>query len=237
MKKRNIILISVLLLLLVAMIFSYFTQGIIYQIINLDSQKVADFLEPFKAWAFILYFIVMICEVIFAPIHPFPFYVAGAIIFGPFIAAVLACLGGAVGGAIAFLIAKKWGRKHVEKIVSKEKIEKFDNFTRKHGGLSVFLLRVNPLTSTDIWSYIAGISKVSFWKFMIGTFVGLIPAIFIQVYIGIPIKDNPLLFKLFMIVILLYFLVAVFLILWVKRSSRKNLKHENQDLKHKHDHL
>jgi uncharacterized membrane protein YdjX (TVP38/TMEM64 family) len=236
MKKRNLILISIIVLLIAAIIFSYISDGIIYKIINLDSQTVADFLTPFNGWAFVIYFLVMVCEVIFAPIHPFPFYVAGAIVFGPFIAGVIACLGGAVGGAIAFFIAKKWGRKYVEKLVSKSKVEKFDGFSRKYGGLSVFFLRVNPLTSTDAWSYVAGISKISFWSFMFWTFLGLIPSTFIQTYIGIPIKNNPLFFKLFMGIILIYFLVAIFLIFWAKKSYQKNQEPESQDLKHKHDH-
>jgi len=219
-KKRNIILILILLSLFTLMLYSYLAQGIIYQIINLDSQSVVTFLEPFEGWAFVIYFLVMVCEVIFAPIHPFPFFVAGAMIFGPFVAGVIACLGGAIGGAIAFWIAKKWGRKYVEKLVSKSKVEKFDDFSKKRGGLAVFLLRVNPLTSTDAWSYVAGISKISFWSFMIWTFLGLIPSTFIQTYIGIPIKNNPLLFKLFMGIILIYFLVAIFLIFWAKKSSR-----------------
>lgn len=234
MKKRNVIAIIIVFILLALMTYSYFTQGIIYQIINLDSDRVVDLLAPFKGWAFVVYFLIMILEVVVAPFHPFPFYVAGAMIFGPFLAGVLACLGGAIGGAIAFWIAKKWGRRHVEKIVSKERIEKFDNFSKKHGGLSVFLLRVNPLTSTDLWSYVAGVSKISFWKFMIGTFIGLIPAIFIQVYIGIPIKNNPILFKLFMVGILLYLIIAIFLIFWIRKSSQKNQALLSQGSKRKH---
>lgn len=236
MKKRNLILLLVVILILGVMTFSYFNQGIVYKIINLDSDKVVNLLSPFKGWAFIIYFLIMILEVVIAPFHPFPFYVAGAMIFGPFLAAVLACLGGAIGGAIAFWIAKKWGRRHVEKIVSKERIEKFDNFSKNHGGWSVFLLRVNPLTSTDLWSYVAGVSKISFWKFMIGTFIGLIPAIFIQVYIGIPIKNNPILFKLFMVGILLYLIIAIFLVFWIKKSSQKNQEHVNPGSKRKRGH-
>ncbi len=234
-KKSNVILILILVSLFTLMMFSYLTEGLIYQIINLDASSIVTFLDPFEGWAFAIYFIIMILEVIFAPIHPFPFYVAGAIIFGPLLAGIIACIGGAIGGAIAFFIAKRWGRKYVEKLVSKDKIKRFDEFTEKHGGLSVFLLRVNPLTSTDAWSYVAGVSKISFWTFMVGTFIGLVPSTFLQTYIGLPIKDNTLLFKLFMVIILLYFLIAIFLIFF-RKSSQKNPEHENQDLKHKRGH-
>ncbi|MFA5953806.1 MAG: VTT domain-containing protein [Candidatus Pacearchaeota archaeon] len=220
-KIINILVLIIFILIVVWIVSSYISNGIIYKIINLDSEYIVNILGPYKAWAFVIYFLVMVCEVIFAPIHPFPFYVAGSILFGPFIAGVLACLGGAVGGAIAFKIAKKWGRRYVERIFSKEKIEKFDNFSKKRGGISIFLLRLNPLTSTDAWSYIAGVSKVSFWSFMIWTFLGLIPSTFLQTYLGIPIKNNPWLFKIFMAIVILYLIVALFLIFY---SSKKNSK-------------
>ena len=224
MQKRKIIhrlIWFLFLLILIWIVTSYIAQGLIYKFINLDSEYIVEVLEPYKGWAFLIYTVVMVLEVILAPIHPFPFYIAGSFLFGPFVAGILACIGGAIGGAIAFKIAQKWGRKYVEKIISEKKIEKFDKFSEKNGGIAIFFLRLNPLTSTDAWSYVAGVSKISFWSFMLWTFLGLIPSTFLQTYLGIPIKNNPWLFKIFMSVVVIYLLVAVFLIFYANRKSKK----------------
>ena len=224
MKHHKIIkslILTVFFLVIVWAITSYISHALVYKFINLDPQTIVRVSESYGVWAFLIYFLIMVFEVIFAPIQPFPFYIAGSILFGPFIAGVLACLGGAIGGVIAFQIAKKLGRKYAEKLVSQKQIKKFDDFSKKYGGISLFFLRLNPITSTDAWSYIAGVSKISLVSFTIWTFLGLIPSTFLQTYLGIPIKNNPLLFKLFMVVVVIYFFIVVFLIIYANRRVKK----------------
>jgi uncharacterized membrane protein YdjX (TVP38/TMEM64 family) len=206
-----------------------------YSIININPDSLTNMFSEYKFLSIIIYLIIMILEVIIAPFHPLLFYIVGGIIFGPLLATILAILGGAIGGIIVFFIAKKWGRKWVEKKVPENKRARFDKFSEKYGGWAVFLLRLNPLTSTDLWNYVAGISKIGFWPYILGTTAGLIPATFIQIYLGVPIKNNPLFFKIFLIAIILYLIIGIALIFLLKNSpSQKNPKHVNQGLKQKH---
>jgi uncharacterized membrane protein YdjX (TVP38/TMEM64 family) len=46
----------------------------------------------------------------------------------------------------------------------------------------IVLLRVNPLTSADLVSYAAGLTSVSIWRVMVGTFLGMAPLCFAQAY-------------------------------------------------------
>ena len=48
----------------------------------------------------------------------------------------------------------------------------------------VFLLRVNPLTSSDLVSYAAGLTHLSVWKVMLGTLAGMAPLCFAQAYLA-----------------------------------------------------
>ncbi len=91
---------------------------------------------------------------------------------------------------------------------------KFDNFSKKYGGFAIFLLRVNPLTTTDLVSYLAGLSKIKFWKFILWTGLGLVPMIFIQTYFGdVFVKGNGILSALVIILSVLYLIFFVYLIL------------------------
>ena len=55
----------------------------------------------------------------------------------------------------------------------------------RHGTLSVALLRVNPLTSSDIVSYAAGLTSMSTSRVMIGTMFGMAPLCYIQSYLSV----------------------------------------------------
>ena len=48
----------------------------------------------------------------------------------------------------------------------------------------IFLLRVNPLTSSDLVSYAAGLTRLSVWKLMLGTLAGMAPLCFAQAYLA-----------------------------------------------------
>lgn len=218
MKPRHF-LIPISLLALALLFYSYFSHGAIFSILTISPESFASFFAQYKLLAAIIFILIMIIEVVFAPFHPLLFYLAGAMIFGPFLALILAVIGGVIGGIIAFYIARKWGRKYIERKISKTKREKFDKFSEKYGGWAMFLLRLNPLTSTDLWNYVAGLSKVKFWPYIIGTTLGLIPATALMIYLGTPIQNSPVLFQVFIIAIILYFIIGILLFIGLKKKK------------------
>ena len=225
-KKRltNWIVLTFLLAILAFFIYSYFTKGFFYSLINFNQGEMISFISSFKKVSFLVYILLIIAGIIFAPIHPFLFYVAGGIVFGPYVSWFLTMIGVAIGSSIAFIIARRYGRGFVEERIKKESIEKFDKFSDKYGVLSIFILRVNPLTSSDVWSYLAGLTKMKLWKFLTWTLLGLAPAIFIQTYLGKTIGENTILFKIFVAVAVIYFtilLLGFFYFLFLKKLKKK----------------
>lgn len=218
-KSRNFLILALILVFLVLAYFFLFKNPI-KNVLNFSPEQLSSLYSSKPIITIIAYILIMILEVVIAPFHPFLFYVAGSIIFGPLLAIILAVLGGVVGGIIAFYIAKKLGRKWVEKKVPESKRKEFDKFSKKYGGWTIFLLRLNPLTSTDLWNYVAGISKVSFWSYIIGTTFGLIPATLLQIYLGVPIKNSPFLFNLFIILLILYVIIAIILFCFLAKKKR-----------------
>jgi uncharacterized membrane protein YdjX (TVP38/TMEM64 family) len=208
-KKRLVIWGTIILAVLIFFIYSYITKGFFYSWVNINQNELISLLSSFEEISFLIYILLIVLGVIFAPIHPFIFYIAGGIFFGPYLSWVLIMVGVTIGSSIAFKISKRYGRKFVEKNVSKNNIARFDKISDKYGSLSIFLLRVNPLTSSDIWSYIAGLTRIKFWKFLMWTLLGLAPAIFVQVYFGKAIGENPLLFKIFIGIAISYLAILL----------------------------
>jgi uncharacterized membrane protein YdjX (TVP38/TMEM64 family) len=212
-----------LLIILVFFLYSYLTKGFFYSIVNLNQEELVSTLSSLGGFSYLAYILLIVLGVIFAPIHPFIFYVTGGIVFGPYISWALTIIGVAIGSSIAFKLSHIYGRAFVDKHVSKKHIEKFDRLSDKYGSIAIFLLRVNPLTSSDAWSYIAGLTKIKFWRFLSYTLLGLAPSIFVQVYFGKEIGGNPLLFKIFIGIAILYItLLAIGLIyLFLIKKKKK----------------
>ena len=77
-------------------------------------------------------------------------------------------LGSLAGSWLNYLIAMKFGRKVLEKFVSKDKLDKLDRFFDKHGHISTFNGRLIPVIRQYI-SFPAGLSKMNGWKFTLYT--------------------------------------------------------------------
>jgi uncharacterized membrane protein YdjX (TVP38/TMEM64 family) len=234
-KRKNnskVILGIIILIVLGFFIYSYLTKGFFYSIVNLDQESLVNTLSSLGAFSFLAYIFLIVIGIIFAPIHPFIFYVTGGIVFGPYLSWGLTMVGVAIGSSIAFKLSQKYGREFVDKHVSKKHTEKFDKISEKYGSIAIFLLRLNPLTSSDVWSYIAGLTKIKFWRFLGYTLLGLAPAIFVQVYFGKEIGDNPVLFKIFVGIAILYLTVLILGLTYfyfIKRKDKLSKKKENKD--------
>jgi len=224
MKKRTkgIALIIVFIGILALLIHSYFNKGIIFFLMEGDAQILVDYFQNFNSFTIFIFVFLIILEVIFAPIPPLVLYITGGILFGSFLGGTLALIGNLIGAGLAFGIADYWGGDFIKKQIPKKIKKKFRNFFRHYGPLSIFILRVNPLTSSDIFSYAAGLTKMNFWKFILATALGLIPIIYLQSYLGQTILSNPFLFKLFLILGFIYIIIFVWIFIYFKTKKKKD---------------
>lgn len=210
--KGNWIFLIILILVIIWFAYSYFNQGIIFSLIHSDSAQVVQFVESFGIFAALIFVFLVILEVVLAPMPPLVLYIVAGFLFGGFLGGVLTLIGNLAGAMIDFKIARKIGRKKIEKTMNKNLKKKFDKFFDKHGALSIFILRINPLTTSDLVSYLAGLTKIKPIKFLIATGVGLIPLIFIQTYLGDVIKNSPIISALVILFSIFYLLIFIYLI-------------------------
>ena len=71
-----------------------------------------------------------------------------------------------------------------ENYLARSALAPYEARIMRSGAWVVFLLRVNPLTSSDLVSYAAGLTRLSVWKLMLGTLAGMAPLCFAQSYLA-----------------------------------------------------
>ena len=206
--KRYRYLIFVLALVAVFISWSYSSNGFIYSLVNSNVDSLVFMVQGYGTYGLLGYLLLVVLEVVIAPIPGLALYAAGGVLFGTLWGSLLAILGNMVGAAICFKIASTWGRKRFEQTVNRKMLDKFNKYVDKYGVLAMFVLRVNPLTSSDIFSYVAGFTRMKFWHFMLGTFLGLTPLVFVQAYFGHTfVSGNAFLYLLFLMLCVVYFIV------------------------------
>lgn len=170
--------------------WSYAQDGIVFELLNGEStaeQKVAalrSFVENFGAAAPLVYAGFVTAEVVVAPLPGTMLYAPGGLIFGGFWGGALSLAGNVLGAGIACQLMRLIAGNHAERFVARSALAPYEDKISERGAWVVFLLRVNPLTSSDLVSYAAGLTHVSVWQVMVGTLAGMAPLCFGQAYLA-----------------------------------------------------
>lgn len=222
--RKHIILFLSLSLLVFWLIYSYYTKGIFYSVVSNDVDKVVNYIQSLKPFSAFFFIFLVTLESVVAPIPPFLLYFIGGLIFGPLIGGIFALIGNVLGAMIAFTIARTFRKDFIEEKIPEKIRKKFDTFSEKYGTLSLFLLRLNPFTSSDLFSYVAGFTKMSIKSLIICTGLGLAPIIFLQTFFGGIMYNHPIFLTIVLIVSLLYLIVFIYGIIYliIKRFNNRN---------------
>ena len=152
---------------------------------------VAAWLEVFNAWVSELGVLGM---VLFALVYAVAtvlmvpgslLTLAGGAVFGLLPGFVTILHGATLGAALAFLVSRFVARKHVESwIQEKPSFDVIDKAVAKQGWKIVFLTRLSPVFPFNFQNYAYGLTSVSFWHYVLASWIGMIPGAFLYVYFG-----------------------------------------------------
>jgi len=148
----------------------------------ISATKLQQFIQSFGFWAPFAYIIIYAI----GPILMFPgsiLSLAGGLAFGPLWGTMYTVFAATIGACGAFWVARIMGRGFVEKL-AKGKLKTFDDSVAEHGLKVILFLRLVPLFPFNALNYAAGLSKMRFVDYLIGTLVGIIPGTFAYVYLG-----------------------------------------------------
>lgn len=206
-----------LLLVLVCVLCSWLSEGIAFQLLRPDTTGAArvvalhQFFRQAGVWAPLVYILFVTIEVIVAPIPGLLLYAPGGLIFGPWLGGLLALTGNVLGSGISCGLTRSFGPGWLHRIGSTNSIERLQSALERRGGWVIVLLRLNPLTSSDLVSYAAGFTRIRIRTVMLATGIGMAPLCFAQAWLSDSIfnKWPELLWPLLMLSVVYLIIVTV----------------------------
>ncbi|MEC7501908.1 MAG: VTT domain-containing protein [Planctomycetota bacterium] len=209
---------------------SYRSQGLAWSLFNLSlssDQKLVAIRDAFHAWGLlapIAYLMLVTGEVVIAPIPGTLLYLPGGMLFGGFWGGTLAVAGNTIGAGISCqLMRSLLGTNARERIAQQSFFKQNRDRIERHGIAIIVLLRLNPLTSSDLVSYAAGATKIPLHHVMIGTMIGMAPLCYVQAFMSMTLFEwFPWLIWPFVTMVVIY-LGILFWLLW-KSTKSVNLR-------------
>jgi uncharacterized membrane protein YdjX (TVP38/TMEM64 family) len=213
--KNGIVNLLLIVVFVLAILFLSITYGKEITLLVSNPEKFRNWINSFGSLGILVFIGIQVFQVVVFVIPGEVVQVAGGYLYGTILGTLYSVIGITIGSLICFLIARILGYDFVKKIVSEEKLKKFDYIINNPKGETVlFLLFFLPGMPKDALSYIAGITPVKFFNFFIITLFARLPGIFFSAYIGSNLGSK----NYFMAALVAVIAVALFLAAVYKRD-------------------
>lgn len=219
MKKDKIKLLKYLVAIIFGAVFLYLMIKYGRRLSHLRVREVKRFILSYGNFSSVIFLILYSLKPIVLFIPVWPLSVIAGNIFGPYKALMLSMAGCFLSGTLAFFLAKFLGRSFVDKLL-KGKAMTLDSNIEKHGLKIMAIMRLTFVFPYDPLSYAAGLTKMKYRDFIIGTMIGVFPEMVSYSFVGKNL-EHPLSFKFAIPIILIIVIAAGALYIY---KSSKNVK-------------
>lgn len=170
---------------------AFFGVGLLFLLFALASWAVNEY-EPYlqslisenEEFGAIIYLVLAMTATVIAPLSALPLMPLVSVLYGWVWAAILSIVGWLFGAWIAFIIARRWGRRIVSHFVSLKSLDKLEaKIPTEHLFWYVVLLRI--IVPADALSYALGLfSSIGTRQYLVATLLGITPFAFVWAYAG-----------------------------------------------------
>ena len=137
--------------------------------------------------------VVIICliaiAIIITPVPSAPIALVSGALYGHTFGTIYVVIGALLGASLAFMISRKLGYDYINRKLHHRMPVKIVG-SQNTLMMIVFVTRLAPFISFDVISYAAGLTKLTVWRFILATLMGIVPISFILAHLGSEVKDG-----------------------------------------------
>ena len=148
------------------------------------AEELRLWIDQFGVFAPLVFVLIQTLQVIVAPIPGQIVALVAGYLFGAVAGTVYSLTGVLIGSAIAFSLAKRYGRSLVEDVLHEDVVDRFDGFVERVGVPGLFVLVIIPGLPDDAICFLSGLTRWRLRSFMAVIAVGRLPAYVLTVYAG-----------------------------------------------------
>lgn len=141
---------------------------------------------------------------VWGPVFVVVFYVGACVLFFPgsvltlgagfifklLVGTITVSIGSTLGACAAFLVGRTVGRGWISsKIATNKKFAAIDSAVGQQGFKIVLLVRLSPVFPFNLLNYAFGLTRVSFAKYALASWIGMMPGTVMYVYFGTGLRN------------------------------------------------
>lgn len=147
-----------------------------------DTIKIQQWFKDFGWIAPLVLIFAMVAQMFLIVVPTIALMVVSILAYGPVWGSLIVFVAVFTASSVGYWIGRYFGPGIVDKIIGHKTEKKVADFLKDYGFWAIFITRLNPFLSNDAISFVGGILKMSYRKFITATIAGIAPlTIFIAI--------------------------------------------------------
>ncbi|MDC6350048.1 TVP38/TMEM64 family protein [Zeaxanthinibacter sp. PT1] len=147
-----------------------------------DEARIKEWISGFGFLGPIVLVLAMILQMFLIIIPTILLMVVSVLAYGPIWGSLIIFVAVGCASSVGYAIGRFLGEGKVGKLIGGKTEHKISQFIEDYGFWAVVVTRLNPFLSNDAISFVAGILRMGYWRFMGATLLGIAP---LTIYLAI----------------------------------------------------
>ncbi|HSI68976.1 MAG TPA: TVP38/TMEM64 family protein [Gillisia sp.] len=152
-----------------------------------DEERIEQWVSQFGYIGPLVIILAMVLQMFLLIIPTLALMVVSILAYGPWWGSLIVFAAVYAASSIGYLIGAYLGPVIVEKLIGAKTEKKIGQFIEDYGFWAIFITRLNPMLSNDAISFVAGLLRMGYWRFIAATLVGIAP---LTIFIAIMGQSN-----------------------------------------------
>ncbi|MFD3001589.1 TVP38/TMEM64 family protein [Pontibacter toksunensis] len=149
-----------------------------------DEQRISDWVSQFGFWGPFFIILAMVAQMFLLVINAVALMLVAIIAYGHFWGSLIAIAAVAVASTVGYWIGHGLGEAGVSKLIGRKSEKKIVKFVDNYGIWAVIIARISPFLSNDAVSFVAGLARMGYIKFLGATLAGIVPLTVLLAWLG-----------------------------------------------------
>jgi uncharacterized membrane protein YdjX (TVP38/TMEM64 family) len=125
-----------------------------------------------------------VAQVLLAPVPGQFVGLVNGYLYGVWLGTLYSMIGLVLGTILAMLLARRFGRPLIERLVKPETWERWDRLARRQGPWFFFLVFLFPFLPDDVACFLIGLSPLAIPRMVVLATLGRLPGVFVSCWVG-----------------------------------------------------
>jgi uncharacterized membrane protein YdjX (TVP38/TMEM64 family) len=149
-----------------------------------EQQRIASWMHQFGYWGPVVLVVLMVVQMFLFVVNVVALILVAILAYGPWWGSLVALAGVIAASTVGYGLGSALGESFVRRVLGEKSEQKVLDIVQRYGVWAVVIARLSPALSDDAISFVAGVARMGYWKFMAATVAGVIPLIALLAYLG-----------------------------------------------------